>query len=383
MRVPSYRKHSSGQARVTFGGRDYLLGKYDSPESWTEYGRLVAEYKAAKGSPSFGKVPKSLLMAHVLLDYLEHARLYYSSNEYELMQLVCRPITKLYGATHADKFGALEFRAVREDWLSVPTRSRQYINSQMARTLRIVKWAVAEGKMPSESYMAIKCVSPLLKGRCSAPEAKPVTCVPQSLVDATIALLTQVQADMVRVQLLTGCRPGEVCKLTPGMIDRSEAVWVAALDEHKTAHRGKDRFIYIGPQAQEILTPYLFRDPAAACFSPIESEEQRRAKKEAERVTPKSCGNSRGSNLARKPRVKPGPAYNTRSYAKAIKYACLRGKLETWSPNQLRHSAATEIRKRFGLDAASVILGHSDIGVTQVYAEQDREKAIEIARQVG
>ena len=30
-----------------------------------------------------------------------------------------------------------------------------------------------------------------------------------------------------------------------------------------------------------------------------------------------------------------------------------------WSPNQLRHAAATEVRKQFGLEAAQIILGHS------------------------
>ncbi len=54
-----------------------------------------------------------------------------------------------------------------------------------------------------------------------------------------------------------------------------------------------------------------------------------------------------------------------------------------WSPNQLRHNAATEIRKQFGLDAAQVILGHSEIGVTQIYAEADRTKAVEVALMIG
>ena len=46
MRVPSYRKHSSGQARVTFNGKDYLQGPYGSPASKEAYGRLIAEYGA-------------------------------------------------------------------------------------------------------------------------------------------------------------------------------------------------------------------------------------------------------------------------------------------------------------------------------------------------
>ncbi len=50
---------------------------------------------------------------------------------------------------------------------------------------------------------------------------------------------------------------------------------------------------------------------------------------------------------------------------------------------QLRHAAATAIRKKFGIEAAQVILGHSELSVTQIYAEADRERAIEIAREVG
>lgn len=55
----------------------------------------------------------------------------------------------------------------------------------------------------------------------------------------------------------------------------------------------------------------------------------------------------------------------------------------TWHPNQLRHSAATEIRKQFGLEATQVVLGHSGANVTQVYAERDLEKAAAVMAQVG
>ena len=54
-----------------------------------------------------------------------------------------------------------------------------------------------------------------------------------------------------------------------------------------------------------------------------------------------------------------------------------------WHPNQLRHTAATMIRKEFGLEAAQVILGHSKADTTQIYAERDAAKAIEIIRKIG
>ncbi len=50
---------------------------------------------------------------------------------------------------------------------------------------------------------------------------------------------------------------------------------------------------------------------------------------------------------------------------------------------QLRHNYATMIRKRFGIAEASNMLDHSSVKMTEVYAERDREQALEIARAVG
>jgi integrase len=54
-----------------------------------------------------------------------------------------------------------------------------------------------------------------------------------------------------------------------------------------------------------------------------------------------------------------------------------------WHPHQLRHSAATRLRKEFDLDVARIILGHSSPVVTEIYAELDREKAIAAMERVG
>ena len=54
-----------------------------------------------------------------------------------------------------------------------------------------------------------------------------------------------------------------------------------------------------------------------------------------------------------------------------------------WSPNQLRHSAATEIRRKFGLEAAQTVLGHATADVTQIYAERDYALAASIMEKIG
>jgi integrase len=204
-------------------------------------------------------------------------------------------------------------------------------------------------------------------------------------------------------------RPGEVCAIRPCDIDRSGEIWTYRPESHKTEHHDRDRVVFIGPKAQALLLRYLARDSAMYCFRPIDSEAKRRAEVHTNRKTPLSCGNRPGSNRRSKPKRTVGECYTTASYRRAIHRACdkafshpkLGYKLRSsftdaekselrewqtshrWSPNQLRHTAATEIRKRHGLEAAQVILGHSTADVTQVYAERDIAKGIEVARRLG
>jgi hypothetical protein len=175
--------------------------------------------------------------------------------------------------------------------------------------------------------------------------------------------------------------------------------------------------ILIGPKAKAVLTRYLARGPEMYCFRPIDSESKRRAEQHEARTTPISCGNRPGSNRKRRPKKAPSDRYTTLSYGRAVQRGCdrafplpiqvrrargetmvgwrirLRGiskeivvehfKKYRWSPNQLRHAAATDIRSRFGLEAAQVTLGHSRADVTQVYAERDLQKGINVARRIG
>jgi site-specific recombinase XerC len=54
-----------------------------------------------------------------------------------------------------------------------------------------------------------------------------------------------------------------------------------------------------------------------------------------------------------------------------------------WGPNRLRHNFATEVRRRHGLEAAQVALGHAHADTTQIYAEADLSLAERLAAEVG
>lgn len=185
----------------------------------------------------------------------------------------------------------------------------------------------------------------------------------------------------------------------------------------QTAHHGFERKIFIGPHGQQVLAPFLLRDPQAYCFSPSEAEEERRQKLHEARVTPLKYGNTRGTNVKDEPEGSAGDHYTTCSYRRAIARACDQAFLppeplakwddETdaqwhqrltkeqkaelaawrtthrWHPHQLRHNAATELRKEFGIEVARIILGHHSAAVTEIYAEEDEHQAVAAITRVG
>ena len=188
----------------------------------------------------------------------------------------------------------------------------------------------------------------LRSGRTAAVESEPVQPVSRSAVEAVERHVLPAVWTMIRLQLATGMRPGEARTMRLADIDRSGEVLEYVPAAHKTQHRGKQRRIYIGPTGQEILAPYLKAEPEQFLFE-----------------------------------SSPGECCSKDSYNRAVSRACKRAGIEPWSPNQLRHTAATEIRKRFGLEASRVILGHSSAETTLIYAERDFEAAKSVIRQMG
>lgn len=406
---PGYRLHkSSGQAIVRLGGRMFYLGVHGSQESRDEYARLKAEWLVSKNAEKFVAAPDGPTIATVCLAYLDHAEVYYGKGtEYEHLGMACRPLSELYATLPAKSFGPLEYKVVRNWWLTKEAKtingrcSRTYINSMMKRLKRMLKWGVSEAMIPPSVHQAVCCVEPLKMGRSNAPEAKPIKPVTMAVVNATLEQLPPVVADMVRVQLLTGARPSEICDLTPSMIDRSTEVWKITLAKHKNAYRGKTRTLYAGPQAQAVLTRYLLRGADDCLFRPCDTLAKQMRERAEARTTKATYGNRPGSNRVRKPKRQPGEKYLRHSYARAIERACDKAfpappevksdpaKLKQWqadhrwAPNRLRHSRGTEIRAKFDIESASSVLGHSQISTTEIYAEQDEQRCIAVAKAIG
>lgn len=384
--VPSYRRHrQSGQAIVTLNGRDHLLGPYGTRTSQRAYDRLIGEWLQRGREPLVE--PSALTVAEVVARYWKFARTFYvkggrPTQEQGVIKMALRPLLQLYKDQTAAGFGPLALKSVRNEMLKLDW-TRQTVNKQIDRIRRMFRWAVSEELLPVETYQRLTAVRGLAKGRTEAREAEPVKPIDGATIEATLPHLPDVVADMVRLQCLTGMRPAELCMIRPMDIDRSADTWRYVPESHKCEHHNRDRVVFIGPQAQAVLLRYLARDAEAYCFRPCDSEAKRRAAVHAARRVPLSCGNKPGSNRKRKPKRSPGDRYDSGSYRRAIHRACDKVGISRWSPNRLRHTFATQVRKSYGLEAVQVCLGHARADVSQVYAERDATLAARVAREVG
>lgn len=385
-RAPRYRLHKgTGQAVVTIDGKDVYLGKYRSASSREAYRRTVAEWMQHGGRLAPPK--HTTTITELVVAYTEFATGYYRkdgepTNEVRTIKAAIKIVRELYGRTPAAEFGPLALQACREkmigkDWC------RNQINKQVDRVKRMFKWATRQQMIPGGVYEALRCVGGLKRGRTAARDSSKVKPVSDADIMATMEHLHGTVADMVQLQRLTGARPGEICDIRPGDINRKGDVWEYVPGSHKTEHHDRPRVIFIGAKAQMILLPYLLRAPDSYCFSPREAENKRRAEQHEARRTPLSCGNKPGSNRKATPRRIAGEKYDSNNYGRAIRRAALTAKVAPWSPHRLRHTFATEVRKQFGLEAVQVCLGHAAAQVSEIYAERDFAKAAAVARQIG
>ena len=160
-----------------------------------------------------------------------------------------------------------------------------------------------------------------------------------------------------------------------------------------------------------MLRPRVQADPGEYLFQPKEGRaayNAERRKKRKSKVTPSQAKRQPKRN----PKKAPRDRYNVITYDQAVAGGCRKAHCLTcaachrkdgelrrdwlarvepcdglkalhWHPNQLRHTAATEIRREAGLDAARVVLGHRTPNITETYAEIDMGKAAAVMERLG
>jgi integrase len=330
------------------------------PAAQRKYAEWVARLadrreQVASGQPA-GVVPT---VSRLVLDYLSHADRYYRkrgkpTTEPGTIRQALRPLVELYGTEPADRVGPSQLKAVRSA-MERAELARGHVNDQVGRIKRVFKWAVEHELVPPAVLLGLQAVAPLKRGRTEAPEEESVEPVELAMVLATLPLLAPPWRALCECHLAIGCRADEVRQLRGADIDRSAVPWVFTPDSHKTEHLKGRKEILLGAAARQVLTPLLAAKPPGDWLFP---------------------GRGRGRHAGRY----AGPA-TVSGYRQAVEAACLRAGQPHWTPLQIRHSVATWVRAKFGLEAAQHVLGHSRADVTQLYAERNKALAIRVVEE--
>ena len=350
---------------------------------------------------------------------------------------IIRITRRLYGDIQASNFACPELEAVRGVMIRAKIDpetgersmgwTRVSTNRQIGRLKHIFAWGVTKGLVPVTVHQTLCLLPGLRAGKTAAAESSKVRPVAEARALAILPHIAPPVAAMVRVQLLTGMRSTEVCIMRPCDIDRTVTPWVYTPRFHKTQHHGIERKIPIGKQAREVLVPFLEREQDAYCFSPQEGNADRQRRRREARKTKVQPSQIRRAEEAKrqKRKIVTRDRYNKSSYYLAVRYGCEKAfgmpaeyrttqadrtlptdspevaadkkktrlakwalrakwhKQNAWHPHQARHRAATDLRKAGSLDVAKVVLGHTSIKMTQLYAEADVAAAHEVIERIG
>jgi len=293
-RTPKYRLHKgSGQALVQIDGKRIYLGKFGTITSKEAYRRLIAEYLVSGKSPRLrgktsGGPTGSLKVNDLILAFPEHAKQRYVKNgqptsEVRSFKTALRPVRRLYGRQLVDSFGPLALVACRQKLIEAGI-CRKRINQHIGRIRSTFKWGVSREIVQEGTWRALCSVTGLRRGE--ATERPPVKPVPEECIRAIAPFSTpQVQA-MIDLQLWSACRPGEAFLMRTIDINMQGEIWEYRPHAHKVEHHEKERVVYLGPHAQEIIKPWLKTDLYAYLFSPREARAWCQARRAANRKTP-------------------------------------------------------------------------------------------------
>jgi integrase len=345
-----------------------------------------------------------LTVVELMDAFLKHADQYYrredgtSTGEAQTLEFALTPLKELYGRELARCIGPKKLKTVRTAMIARGW-CRTTINKSIQRVRSMFKWGVGNELVTSSVLEALRAVPGLKAGRSCAPEPDPVRPVAWHMVEAIKPHVLKEVWAIIQLQWITAMRPGEVVRMRACEIEMGEDLWVYRPAMHKNTHRKQAREVTLGPKAQEVIREFLTVQAQGYLFSPAAAVSRKNEARRDQRQTPLFPSAIRRRNRQRSSN-NAGGHYTVGTYRRAVSRGCESAfpvpegmtdaaeirkhhQAHHWHPHQLRHSAATRIRKEHGLEAAQVILGHKNMQVTEIYAEANVELARKIMRIAG
>ena len=345
-RIPKYRHQKSRNlAVVRIDGKDIYLGKYNSPESHEKYQLAIAELVSRLAITK----TKGLTLPALAAVYHQFSQIRFSDAKLRSYHRTIQRFASLFPELDSQDVACSHVEAFQ---MSLVQRNltAKTINDYLARLKNIFCWASRNKYMPAQNLLffdMLDRVDNTWPGVRQTDKVKPVSL---EQINEILTDVPKTVAALIKFQFRTACRPSEARMLRLCDIEKSDDVWLYCPPKHKTSHQGKQRRIPLGPLAQQVIESQQVVDPSAYVFHSGD----------------------------------PSQPYKKDSYSRAIRRACERAGIDPhWTPNQIRHTAATSIRAEYGIEVTQVVLGHSHVRTTEIYAEKNMDLAIKAAMKIG
>jgi integrase len=191
--------------------------------------------------------PDWLTVRGVLKGFLRFSKRHHEPTTYDWYRNFFRSFARRFGGLRVNQLAKKHVTSWIKKSGYNPTSSNRAVGALKAA----FNWAVSEEHIASNPIAHVKKPRGLVRDRV-------LTFAERRLILDSIR--NQFFRDFVMAVTLTGCRPGEVAKVSAEHIDLARGVWVFA--KHKTVNKtGKARIVYLCPEAVELTKRLLAKYP--------------------------------------------------------------------------------------------------------------------------
>jgi integrase len=221
-------------------------------------GRTKAEAEAAyrrwlleHGEALPASQGKKLTVAELAQEFLDYAKAHTKPKSYEFYCYFAVPFVERFGSVPAATFPPLSFTK----WLDDHAGWKGSRRCAVIAIKRLFNWAVEQKLLEANPLKSMKRPPRRRRNRTLAPQER----------DFLLEHIPDEQfRDYFFALLETGCRPGEVMRVTARHVSPDGGLWV--FDEHKTDHTGQARVVYLTPQMQELTRKLIGLYPEGPLF---------------------------------------------------------------------------------------------------------------------
>lgn len=213
-------------------------------------GELAARQHAENTDDS--SAPAWATAGHVIRAFLQHSREEHTADTAKWHANLLTPFMAMFGNVRISR---LRKKHVRQ-WLAAKGYNPTSANRAVGALKRAFNWAVEEEHIPRNPIAHVRKPKSLVRERT-------LTADERDLILASVR--GAAFRRFVNAMTLTGCRPGEIARVTAADFDPEAGLWVLA--KHKTSKKtGRPRLVYLSPEALALTRDLAARHPTGPLF---------------------------------------------------------------------------------------------------------------------